>query len=122
MEAGKGRWHWTMKNWAITRHYAVINRCIAVRLGVLQSGETRRFCTCSVRSPAGGCRWAHPALLQSGEDRFGVIGSGTIWITPGCMQVRTRTPIFDHMINVHNPHQCWITTNGRVPFRSGAWT
>jgi cellobiose phosphorylase len=86
---------------------------LLVRLGVLQSGETRRFSTLlgqvASLEAAGGLirRYCKAEKIDSALSDLARSWDQRL----AAMQVRTPDADFDHMINVHNPHQCWITTN-----------
>jgi cellobiose phosphorylase len=82
-------------------------------LGVLQPGESRRFITqlgqeenLSAARP-GIDRFNNPAAVDAAFDALRQFWNGYL----ATIQVQTPNAGMNHMLNVHNAHQCYITKN-----------
>lgn len=86
---------------------------LLLRLGTLQPGETIRFTTLLGQAPnldaAGEIirRYRQPAAVDAAFADLARFWKQHL----SAFQARTPDADFDRMINIHNPRQCWITTN-----------
>ncbi len=115
---GYGSWQHPLglDNAELGNHEALRGDNIAallLRLGPLQPGETKRFVTLL------GQTWdleSAGKIIRYFRDLKVVDAAFTdlshFWDQHlAAVQVHTPDPDFDRMINVHNPRQCWVTTN-----------
>lgn len=86
---------------------------LLLRLGPLQPGETKRFVTLLGQTEnleLAGETIRNYRDLQVVDNAFRDLSR--FWDKHlAAIQVHTPDPDFDRMINVHNPRQCWVTTN-----------
>nr|QCO92835.1 cellodextrin phosphorylase [uncultured bacterium] len=86
---------------------------LLLHLGTLQPGDTVRFITLLGQAPsldaAGETirRYRQPAAVEAAFADLAHFWKKYLSV----LQVRTPDADFDRMINIHNPRQCWITTN-----------
>lgn len=82
-------------------------------LGVVRPGETRRLIT--QLGQAETLEAAQPTIRrfrQPQEVDAALLEQAHFWDKYlGCLQVKTPVPDLDRMLNIHNPHQCYITLN-----------
>lgn len=86
---------------------------LLLRLGTLLPGESVRFTT--LLGQAASLEDASPTIRRFRDPEAvdaAFSGLARFWDRHlSVLQVRTPDADFDRMINVHNPRQCWITTN-----------
>jgi len=115
---GYGSWQHPLglDNAELGNHEALRGDNIAallLRLGTLQPGETKRFVTLLGKAEnleSAGETIRNFRDLKVVDAVFADLSH--FWDQHlAAIQVHTPDPDFDRMINVHNPRQCWVTTN-----------